>query len=71
MSELTEKQTSVLDFIRTQMNTVHRPPTLREIQTGCGFNNVSTVRSHLHYLMKKGRIRLLPGISRGIELVDG
>lgn len=70
MSDLTDKQTQVLQFIRDAISMKHRPPTMREIQEGIGAKNISTVQAHLFFLMKKGKIRVLSGIARGIELVE-
>lgn len=70
VSELTEKQSKVLQFIREMIMQRRRPPTLREIQTHMQARNITSVRAHLFFLMKKNKIRLLPGIARGIELVE-
>jgi SOS-response transcriptional repressor LexA len=70
MSELTEKQTQVLDFIRDGITKRQRAPTMREIQKHIQANNIATVQAHLFFLMKKGKIKVSSGIHRGIELVN-
>ena len=44
------------------------PPTVRDIQGGCGISSTSVVDYHLKVLEKEGHIRRDPEVSRGIEL---
>jgi repressor LexA len=66
---LTKRQADVLDFIRESLRVNGMPPTLREI--GAHFDIASTngVNDHLEALVAKGRINVLPGRARGIQLV--
>lgn len=65
---LTDKQNEVLRFIRVFKKNKGYPPTRQEIADD--FNiNVSGVQQHMSALVKKGRIKIAPKISRGIEIL--
>ena len=64
------KQQAILDFIRQFVAEKNRPPTIRDIVTGCGVSSTSVVDYHLNVLEKKGFLRRHREISRGIELTD-
>lgn len=67
---LTERQTDVLAFIRDQIASRGKPPTVREIQAHFGFASPNAVASHLGALERKGCIRRVAGESRNIEVLD-
>jgi repressor LexA len=70
MSELTPRQSEVLNFIRDFIEDAGMPPTRAEIATKLGFRSANAAEEHLRALQRKGSIELLPGTSRGIRLKD-
>jgi repressor LexA len=68
--ELTAKQLEVLDFIQRFMAKDGLPPTRGEIAQGLGLKNRQGIDQHLRALAGKGVIELIPGISRGIRLLE-
>lgn len=66
----TERQQTILDFVRTYLTEHGFPPTLREIGESLGLPNVSAVRGHVAALEKKGYIVKHPDKARSIRLVD-
>ena len=68
MSDLTERQEQVLDYIEGRIED-GLPPTRAEIAKRFKFKSVNAAQDHLEILERKGRIVLVPGISRGIKLV--
>ena len=69
-SELTPKQLEVLAFIRRFMQSGGLPPTRGEIAEGLRLKNRQGIDQHLRALAAKGAIELIPGISRGIRLLQ-
>lgn len=67
-TDLTERQEQVLDFIESRI-VDGLPPTRAEIARHFKFKSVNAADEHVKQLERKGRIELLPGISRGIKLV--
>jgi repressor LexA len=67
-SQLSPKRQQIVDFILWFMEERGYPPTVRDIQSGCGISSTSVVDYHLKVLEKEGHIRRDPEISRGIEL---
>lgn len=70
MSELSERQRQVLDYIRTTVADRGYPPSIREIGEAIGLSSPSTVHSHLSALVKAGAIRRDPTKPRAIEVLD-
>ncbi|MFH1730233.1 MAG: transcriptional repressor LexA [Planctomycetota bacterium] len=70
MKGLTKRQREVYEFILGHMESVLRPPTIREIGDHFGMRSTGTVRDNLRALQRKGYIRLKPRSARGIELVQ-
>jgi repressor LexA len=70
MPDLTPKQLEVLAFIRRFMDSGGLPPTRGEIAEGLKLKNRQGIDQHLRALAAKGAIELIPGISRGIRLVE-
>ena len=60
----------VLLFVRSYIETIHVPPTRREIAKGCGLAH-SNVQYHLEALDRTGSISLMPNKARGIRLNQG
>ena len=67
-SQLSAKRQQIVDFILQFMEERGYPPTVRDIQGGCGISSTSVVDYHLKVLEKEGYIRRDPEVSRGIEL---
>lgn len=70
MPELSPKQLEVLTFIRHFMESDGLPPTRGEIARGLGLKNRQGIDQHLRALEAKGAIGLVPGIARGIRLME-
>ncbi len=70
MSELTPRQTQILNFIRDSIVESGMPPTRAEIAAELGFRSPNAAEEHLRALQRRGAIELMPGTSRGIQLKD-
>lgn len=70
MSDLTARQSEILELIREHMESNGMPPTRAEIARALGFRSANAAEGHLRALARKGVIELLPGSSRGIRLVN-
>lgn len=70
MSELTDRQKEILDFIKREIRTRGYPPSVREIGEAIGLSSSSTVHGHLARLEEKGLIRRDPTKPRAIEVHD-
>lgn len=67
---LTATQHRTLTFIRRYMKRRGYAPSLIEIAEGIGITSKGTAHRHVQALADAGRIRLITGRKRGIELVD-
>jgi repressor LexA len=67
---LTDRQQTVLDWIRRHLESTGMPPTRAEIAAGLGFRTASSAEDHLRALARKGALELTPGASRGLRLKD-
>ncbi|MBU2536278.1 MAG: transcriptional repressor LexA [Chloroflexota bacterium] len=67
--QLSAKRRQIVDFILQFMEERGYPPTVRDIQGGCGISSTSVVDYHLKVLENEGHIRRDPEVSRGIELL--
>ncbi len=67
--ELTERQESILNFIKQFVQESGYPPTLREIGKNFGISSTFGVKRHLEALVKKGYLNIESNASRGIALV--
>lgn len=70
MTNNTDKQQEILDFIKKEIMAKGYPPSVREICNAVGLRSTSTVHGHLERLEKKGLIRRDPSKPRAIELLD-
>jgi repressor LexA len=68
--KLTARQKQVLEFIRNFIGREGFPPTVRDIAGTLKIVSLNAVRRHLLALEKKGYLRIEPGRSRGIQLLD-
>lgn len=58
-----------MEFIRSHVRDRGYPPTVREIGSEFGFS-APGAKNHLKALARKGYIKVAPGMSRGIEVLD-
>lgn len=71
MTELSQRQADVLDFIATTIESRGLPPSYREIGDALGIASTNGVSDHVKALIKKGFLKKLdgaPGVARGIQL---
>ncbi len=68
--ELSSKQRNILRFIRDFRDEHDYPPSIRQIQDGCGISSTSVVDYNLKKLESQGYIRRDREVSRAIELLD-
>jgi repressor LexA len=66
---LTNRQREVYEYIKSCLEDIGRPPTVREIGTRFDIKSTNGVRSILSALIKKGYIKRTPKLSRGIDLI--
>ncbi len=64
---LTERQQSVLDFLREHQETNGLPPSVRDIQRHFGFKSANAAFCHLRALAKRGLIEQLAGKTWGLR----
>ncbi len=69
MADLSGKQLQILDFLRAFVSDKDYPPSIRDIQEGCGISSTSVVDYNLRKLEEKGYIRRDREVSRGIEIL--
>ncbi len=69
MTELTERQRQVLEFIDGEVRERGYPPSVREIGEAVGLSSSSTVHAHLAALQDKGFLKRDPTKPRAMELV--
>lgn len=70
MSDLSERQRQVLEFIRSTVTERGYPPSVREIGEAVGLSSPSTVHSHMSALVAAGAIRRDPSKPRAIEVLE-
>jgi repressor LexA len=71
MKPLSPRQQKILSFIRHFIDGKEYPPSIRDIQIGCGISSTSVVDYNLKALERMGHIRRDREVSRAIELLDG
>ena len=67
-TKLTSRQREVMDAIRAAVRENGLPPSRRELARAVGGHD-SAISGHLKALARKGWIKLLPGVDRGIRLL--
>lgn len=70
MTKMSKRQSAILNFIKSEVQTKGYPPSVREIAKAVGLASSSTVHGHLSRLEKKGYIRRDPTKPRAIEILD-
>jgi repressor LexA len=68
MTDLTDRQRQVLEFIDAEVRRRGYPPSVREIGEAVGLSSSSTVHAHLAALQEKGYLRRDPTKPRAIEV---
>lgn len=66
---LYRKQKQLVDFLRQYIQKYGHAPRLEEIAQALGVTSLATVHEHITTLEKKGVLRRLTGVARGVELV--
>src|SRR3972149_4101365 len=66
--ELPEKQRAILEFLREFVEQHDYPPSIRDIQVGCGMSSTSVVDYNLKALQQRGYIRRDKEGSRAIVI---
>ncbi len=69
MDDLSARQRQILEFIRRFIEEHDYPPSIRQIQEGCGLSSTSVADYNLRLLERRGYVRRAPGWARAIELV--
>jgi repressor LexA len=69
MGQLSAKRQQIVASILRFVEDKGYPPSVRDIQSGCGISSTSVVDYHLKVLEKEGHLRRDPEVSRGIELL--
>ena len=67
---ITQKQSEILEYIKSQILQRGFPPAVREICEAVNLKSTSSVHSHLETLEKNGYIRRDPTKPRAIEILD-
>jgi len=70
VKELTPKQLAILKFIKAFIATFSYPPSLQQIGENTGAPNLNGIRQHLQLIEKKGYIKIIPRIHRGIRVLE-
>ena len=69
IKKLSERQESILTYIKGFLDEHSYPPTVRDIQTGCNISSTSVVDYNLRILQRDGYLKRETEVSRGIELL--
>jgi repressor LexA len=69
-SQLSDRQSKILDYIRYVTKVRNYPPSVREIGEAVGLSSSSTVHNHLNQLERRGLIKRDPSKSRTVQLVS-
>ena len=70
MRPLTNRQAQILELIKVFIKDTGMPPTRAEIAQTLGFKSANAAEEHLKALANKGAIKMKPGASRGIQLIE-
>ncbi len=68
MSNLSEKQKRILDFVNNEVREKGYPPSVREICKAVGFKSTSSVHRHLEKLQELGLLEKGPSKPRALKL---
>ena len=67
---ITSRQREILQYILRDTQERGLPPTISEVQQAFGFRSPNSVRTHIQALQAKGLLMRLPGIARGLVLLN-
>jgi repressor LexA len=67
---LSDKQVTILQYIKDELTLRGYPPSIREICKAVGLNSTSSVHAHLNTLEEKGYIKKGTNKRRALELID-
>ena len=67
---ITQKQSEILEYIKSQILNKGYPPSVRDICAAVNLKSTSSVHAHLESLEKNGYIRRDPTKPRAIEILD-
>ena len=70
MSELTNRQRQVVEFIQRTQEQSEVIPTVREIAAHFGFRSTNAVRQHLRLIEQKGFLEASDGKARALRLIS-
>lgn len=70
MEKLTDKQKSILDFIRGFIEDNGYAPVAKEINLHFGYSSLNASTQHLNAIERKGYIKRTPNISRSIVVLQ-
>ncbi|KAB2909410.1 MAG: transcriptional repressor LexA [Ignavibacteriales bacterium] len=68
--ELTEKQKLILEYIARFIGNKGYAPSVREIANRFGYSSPTAAKKHIDSLVKKGYLKTVGNISRGISLTE-
>jgi repressor LexA len=68
--DLTDTQQAILALIAERIERDGLPPSQTEIAHACGFKGVRAAQYHLEALEQAGAIQRIPGVARGIRIVE-
>lgn len=68
LKELSDKQSRMLEFIEEFIDDHNYPPTVRDIQYGCGLSSTSVVKYNLDRLSEGGYLNRDSEVSRGLAI---
>jgi repressor LexA len=69
MKKLSDRQRRIIRYIDRFISNNGYPPSIRDIQAGCGISSTSVVDYNLNLLESRGHIRRHAEVSRGITLL--
>jgi repressor LexA len=71
MTDLTETQRRVFEFVRDRLVAGQAAPTMREVAAKFRWRSKRAAECHLEVIIKKGWLASEPGKARSLRLVDG
>lgn len=68
MTELTDSQRRVFDFVREKLAAGHSAPTIREVSAKFGWSSSRAAADHIEAIVRKGWLAAEPGKVRSLRL---
>lgn len=66
---LSSMQLTILRLIETYVDDNGFPPSVRELSRLSGLTSTSTINHHISRLIEVGRLRRIPGVTRGLVVI--